>query len=86
MTRKFSLLHLLPYLRRYRARVLFGFLMVSCTVIVGMFAPWVLKYVVDDLRTAFTAEKLPRYAGLIIGIAVVEGFFRFWMRKILIGV
>src|SRR5207249_10006474 len=30
-------------------------------------------------------ETLPRYSAMIGGISLVEGFFRFWMRKILIG-
>ncbi len=86
MTRKRSLLYLLPYLDRYRRKIAFGFAMVLLTVISGMCAPWVLKYVVDDLQAAFAREKLPLYASMILGIAAVEGFFRFWMRKILIGV
>lgn len=81
-----SLLHLVPYLARYRTRLWTGFCMVILTVLAGMLSPWVLKYVVDDLRLAFALEKLPRYAALIIAIAIVEGFFRFWMRRILIGV
>lgn len=86
MIPKYSLQHLVPYISRYKSRVLLGFFMVVLTVLTGMLAPWVLKYVVDDLRAAFSVHKLPRYAGMIIGIAVIEGFFRFWMRKILIGV
>ena len=86
MNRRYPLLYLVPYLGRYRARMILGSLMVLCTVIAGMFSPWVLKYVVDDLKQGFQAEKLPQYAGIILGISVVEGFFRFWMRRILIGV
>ena len=85
MRSSYSLLHLIPYLRRYRAKLSLGFLMVVCTVTASMISPWVLKYVVDDIQAAFAPEKLPRYAGLILGVSVVEGFFRFWMRKILIG-
>jgi ATP-binding cassette subfamily B multidrug efflux pump len=51
-----------------------------------MFSPQVLKYAVDGLRQSFEAEKLPLYAAFLVGIAIVEGFFRFWMRRILIGV
>ena len=76
----------MPYLGRYRARMVLGSLMVLCTVIAAMFSPWVLKYVIDGLKQGLQAEKLPQYAGLILGISVVEGFFRFWMRRILIGV
>ena len=86
MTRRHSLFYLLPYLARHRLDMSIGFLMVVLTVVTGMFGPWVLKHVVDDLETSVVAEKLPIYAAMIVGIAVVEGFFRFWMRKILIGV
>jgi ATP-binding cassette, subfamily B, multidrug efflux pump len=63
-----------------------GFLMVVLTVICSMFSPWVLKYVVDGLRQGLHKENLPQYAALILGISILEGFFRFWMRRILIGV
>jgi ATP-binding cassette subfamily B multidrug efflux pump len=86
MRSKSSLQYLLPYLKRYRARIWLGFGMIGCTVAAGMVAPWVLKYVVDDIQIAFAPERLPRYAALIVGVSVVEGFFRYWMRKILIGV
>jgi len=69
----------------YRKALALGFLMVVLTVVAGMLSPWVLKHAVDDLRGAFSPEKLPRYAAMIVGISLVEGFFRFWMRKILIG-
>jgi ATP-binding cassette subfamily B protein len=86
MKRKYSLSYLVPYLARYRSKMLVGFLTVVLTVAASMISPWVLKYVVDDLKVAFAGEKLPFYAALIIGMSLVEGFFRFWMRKILIGV
>jgi ATP-binding cassette subfamily B protein len=85
-TRSSSLWHLLPYLGRYRTKMAIGSAMVLLTVCSGMCAPWVLKYVVDDLKAVFAREKLIYYALLILAIAATEGFFRFWMRKILIGV
>jgi ATP-binding cassette, subfamily B, multidrug efflux pump len=63
-----------------------GFFMLICTVVASMFSPWVLKYVVDDLLKGVAAGKLPYYALMILCISAVEGFFRFWMRRILIGV
>jgi ATP-binding cassette, subfamily B, multidrug efflux pump len=83
---KYSLFYLLPYLKKRRGKITLGAAMVCGTVIASMFSPWVLKYVVDDLRTAFSKEKLPFYAFLLLGISALEGFFRFWMRRILIGV
>jgi ATP-binding cassette, subfamily B, multidrug efflux pump len=84
--KKYPLARLIPYLKKYRYKVALGFLMVICTVITSTFSPWVLKYVVDDLTKGIAAEKLPLYAAIILGISVLEGFFRFWMRRILIGV
>jgi ATP-binding cassette subfamily B multidrug efflux pump len=86
MKRRYSLLYLAPYLERHRYQLAAGFLMVLLTVSASMFSPWVLKYVVDSLQVSLSYEKLPRYAAMILGISLVEGFFRFWMRKILIGV
>lgn len=82
---KYPLLYLVPYLGRYRTKLVLGSLMVICTVIAAMFQPWVLKYVVDGLKQSLDREKLLFYAGLILGLSAVEGFFRFWMRRILIG-
>ncbi len=84
--RRYPLLYLIPYLDRYRPRMILGFLMVVLTVVTGMFSPWVLKYVVDGLNQGLHKAKLPQYAALIICISILEGFFRFWMRRILIGV
>jgi ATP-binding cassette subfamily B multidrug efflux pump len=86
MTRtKYPLAYLLPYLGRYRLKIALGFLMILLTVTAGLFSPWILKFVIDDLQSTIALDKLPFYAALIIGISFLEGFFRFWMRKILIG-
>ncbi len=48
--------------------------------------PWVLKYAVDSLTESVTAEKLLQYSGLIIGLTILQGVFRFLMRWLMIGV
>ncbi len=84
--KKYALVALIPYLKRYRYKLALGFLMVICTVAASMLSPWVLKYVVDGLTKGIVSKKLLKYASYLLGISVVEGFFRFWMRRILIGV
>ena len=84
--KKYPLIDLIPYLGKYRYRIALGFLMVILTVIAQLFSPWILGVVVEGLKQGIVREKLPRYAALILGVSVVEGFFRFWMRRILIGV
>jgi ATP-binding cassette, subfamily B, multidrug efflux pump len=86
INRRYPLIFLIPYLGKYRTRMVLGFLMVILTVMCGMFSPWILKYVVDGLRHGIQKKMLLQYAAIILGISILEGFFRFWMRRILIGV
>ncbi len=52
----------------------------------SVLVPLVLERTIDDLTLGVTVSKLAFYGSLVVGIAAVEGFFRFWMRKLLIGV
>ena len=76
---------LLPFVLRYRRQFFLGLLCVVVTTAVQLLPPWVLKYAVDDLTTAVTVPKLALYAGLILVVALVGAFFRFLMRRLLIG-
>jgi ATP-binding cassette subfamily B protein len=84
--RKHPLLFLIPYLARYRSEIAAGAVMVVFMVFAAMAAPRVLMHVVDGLTQGIESEKLIFYASMILLVAVLEGFFRFWMRRILIGV
>ncbi len=77
---------MIPYLARYRHRIALGFLTVVLTVVASMFSPRVLGYVIDGLKQSLERGKLPYFGALILGLSVLEGFFRFWMRRILIGI
>ena len=48
--------------------------------------PWVLKFAVDSLNESVTQDKLLFYGGLIVGLTVLQGVFRFLMRWLMIGV
>ena len=54
--------------------------------LVALTQPQVLRQAVDDLYRGVTAEKLGRYALVLLGIAVVAGLFKYWMRKAVIGI
>lgn len=78
---------LLPYLRKYRRQVLFGSLMVLLTNLAAVFVPRLLGHAIDTLvETGISRKLIWYYAGLILLVSVVEGVFRFLMRRILIGV
>lgn len=81
-----ELRRLVPYVARYPKPMVFGMIALVLTKAAAVLTPQVLRYTIDDLTVEVTSEKLLFYAGLIVGIAVTEGFFRFWMRRLLIGV
>ncbi|MFQ5817540.1 MAG: ABC transporter ATP-binding protein [Terriglobia bacterium] len=75
-----------PYLARYRRPLLVGLLMLVVTNVVWMLFPRVVGAAIDALRTEVSRNQLGTYALLLVLIALTTGFFRFWMRWILIGV
>lgn len=81
-----ELRRLVPYLSRYPKPMFFGMVSLVLTKAAAVLTPQVLKNTIDDLTISVTTEKLMFYASLIVGIAATEGFFRFWMRRLLIGV
>ncbi|MCB9357989.1 MAG: ABC transporter ATP-binding protein [Calditrichaeota bacterium] len=80
-----SLLHLLPYLKKYKTHITWGCVAAVFTTGISALAPWILKLAVDDLRETVTAGKLAMYGGLFVGTALVGGVFRYYMRMLLIG-
>ncbi|PYR60625.1 MAG: ABC transporter ATP-binding protein [Acidobacteria bacterium] len=76
---------LLGYVLRYRRDFLVGLGCVVITTSVGLAAPRVLGYAIDDLTRGVTRAKLVEYGGLLLAIGLVGGVFRFLMRRVLIG-
>ena len=74
------------YLGQHRSRLAAGFACVFITNIFLLATPLVTGYAVDSLRESVTREKLLSYAAVIIGLALCEGLFRFFMRRLIIGV
>jgi ATP-binding cassette, subfamily B, multidrug efflux pump len=83
---KHPLLHLVPYLSKYRFSISLGVLMVLLTNAVAVLFPWVLGQTVGALAEGLSRQILLVYGGLIVAISAVEGVFRYLMRRILIGV
>jgi len=82
-----SLLRLLPYLRKYRGRLLLGSLMVLLSNSAGVAIPWILKDATNTIQSGnFTGRQVAYFALLILLLSALEGIFRFLMRRIMIGV
>ena len=77
---------LLPYLRRHQESVTWGLVCLLLTTVFSVANPWVLRHAVDDLTVLVTREKLFLYAGAVVGLVLLEGVFRYYMRMVLIGV
>src|SRR5262245_23028782 len=77
---------LLPYLRRHRRTVTWGIVCLLLTTVFSVANPWVLRHAVDDLTQLVTRGKLLFFAGAILGLVLLEGVFRYFMRMVLIGV
>src|SRR5205807_6012619 len=73
------------YVLRYRRAFLPGLACSIATAAIALTSPLVLRYAVDDLTREVTREKLVLYAGLLLGIGLAGGVFRFLTRRILIG-
>jgi ATP-binding cassette subfamily B protein len=77
---------LVAYMLRYRRGFAQGLACTALSTVASLTTPWVLKLAVDDLALGITGAKLRTYAGLILGLALVGGAFRFLMRRIIVGV
>src|SRR5215467_6699194 len=77
---------LLSYLRQHPGRLAAGFICIVLTNFFLLATPRVMGYAVDRLNESVTREKLATYGAMIIGLAICEGIFRFFMRRLIIGV
>jgi ATP-binding cassette subfamily B protein len=76
---------LLGYVSRYRRPYLLGLASGVVATAIQLAGPWVLKYAIDDLLHGVTTAKVRFYALAIFGLAVIGGFFRFLVRRIVIS-
>ncbi len=76
---------LLGFAFRHRRQYVIGVVCTLIATLMALLAPWVLKYAIDDLTTGVTFAKLRVYAAGLLGLALVGGYFRFLMRRIMVG-
>ncbi len=75
----------LPYLTRYRRRLVIGLVALVLCRAFSLIVPQVLERAVDALEAGVTGE-LWTYAGFIVAAAAGSAVFRFFMRWYLIGI
>ena len=75
------------YLQLHRRALWSGFIFLVLMNLAAIAGPLVIRAAINALEQGVPdPSQLLRYAGLLVAIALVTGFFRFWMRWILIGV
>jgi ATP-binding cassette subfamily B protein len=74
------------YLDRYRRGLVVGALCLVMTDLLLLANPWILKLAIDGLEGGIGHERLYQLAGLFVAVAAVSGVFRFFMRRIMIGI
>ncbi|MFI5177262.1 MAG: ABC transporter ATP-binding protein [Vicinamibacterales bacterium] len=80
-----ALARLLPYVRRTRFQVIAGLLSILAATALSLASPWLLKDVIDGLSGGLSRRQLALYAAAMLGLALADGWFRYTMRRLLIG-
>lgn len=52
----------------------------------ALLIPWILKLAIDSIETSADSVTLLKYGAILVGVAAVQGLFRYYMRKMLIGI
>ncbi len=75
-----------PYMLRYKSRLLWGFFFIMAANLSGIVPPIMVKRAIDLMKESFEVDQLLVFAGLLIALTIVSGFFRFLMRRTVIVV
>src|SRR3954469_11146082 len=80
-----ALRRLVPYYRPYPRLLAGGLALVVVSSAIGAVVPWLLRAGIDDLRAGAPPQRVWLIAGAIVGVALIGGALRFWMREMLNG-
>lgn len=80
-----KLSYLWPYLRPHRRRIGYGLAAILASVITGLMAPLLVGRAIDAVRHGVPFRNLLGYAGLIVGLVLVQGVFSYLQRMILVS-
>jgi ATP-binding cassette subfamily B protein len=81
-----NLLTLKKYFLRYKKKLIWGFIFIVLSDASAVYVPLLMKDSIDALQKNATASLLLQYGLLIIGISLISGIFRFFIRQTIIVV
>src|SRR5438067_1085457 len=76
---------LVPYYRPYQRMLWTGLALVVASSALGAVIPWLLRQGIDGLAAHAPVRRIATLAAGIIGVGLIGGALRFWMREILNG-
>ena len=80
-----SLRRLLPYYRPYRRSVVTGIVLIVTSAAFASVGPWFLRRAVDGIRAGAPLKSIWLLAAAMIGVSLIGGVGRYWMRELLNG-
>jgi ATP-binding cassette subfamily B protein len=84
--RRIALRTIRGYLRPYRTQLIIGGICLVAADMLVLANPWIMKTAIDALQRGITKTELVSYAGLLVALTAIGGVFRFFMRRVMIGV
>jgi len=81
-----NLFTLKKYFLRYKEKLIQGFVFIILSDVTAVYVPLIMKDSIDALQKNATSELLLKYGLMIIGISVISGIFRFFIRQTIIVV
>jgi len=82
---KNRLAYLWPFLRGHYRKLIWGQVSILASAVVGLASPLLVGRAIDALRAGSDRGTVLTYAALIVGVSLVQGFFSYLQRLILVG-
>lgn len=79
-----DLIPLIPYLKKYKSKIILGFIFVVISIYLQSMYPLVIGNAIDELTTRSNSKPLIYYSLLSIGIILIGGIFLFLTRRTII--
>ena len=81
-----ALRRLLPSFAPYRSQIAAGLVLVVISAAFAAVIPWILRRAIDALVAGSPPARVWRLAGYMVGLAILGGIARYWMRELMNGV
>lgn len=81
-----SIRFLWPYLRRHQGMLAVGMAALILKDLFAALAPLAIRRGIDSLQQGIGWRVVAEFAGVLLVLSLIKGFFQYWMRRVLIGV